>query len=264
MIELTGKTALVTGGGRGIGRAAALELARRGAKVALAARSLDEIEAVAAEIRQLGGPVLTVKADLSQSEQAVSSLIGKVEAELGPVEVLVNNAAMAGPFGASWELDPSKWAQAVEVNVIAPFRLAHAVVPEMRKRGWGRIINVSAVVARQPLEGAGAYSTTKAALDMLTRQLGQELGDSGVVAISFYPGMVDTAMQADIRQQPVEKVGRATAEIFHNFYASGRLQQPQRPGRLIAILAGEAGADKNGQILDIYDSPMQQLLEEQS
>jgi NAD(P)-dependent dehydrogenase (short-subunit alcohol dehydrogenase family) len=260
MSELAGKVALVTGGGRGIGRDAALELSRRGAKVAVAARSLAEVEAVVSRIHQNGGAALAVKADLVEGEHAVSTMVDQVVAGLGPIDILVNNAAIAGPFGATWEVDPAEWARAVELNLVAPFRLARAVVPSMQKRGWGRIINVSSGAARNPIERSGAYSPTKAGLDLFSRQLGGELAGSGVVVISLYPGIVDTSMQTTIREQPPEKVGAATAERFHNYYASGQLQNAERPGRLIALLAGEAGADKNGQIVDIYEQAMQDLL----
>lgn len=262
MTELTDKVALVTGGGRGIGRAAALELARRGAKIILVARSLGEIEAVAAEIRELNRPVLAVETDLSQGEQVIADLMAKIEAEFGQVEILVNNAAIAGPYGPTWELDPAEWEQAIKINLFAPFRLVRATLPGMQAQGWGRIINISSGAARNPMERTGAYSVSKAAIDMFSRQLGQELGDSGVVTISLYPGLVDTSMQTSIRQQPVEKVGAPIAERFRNYYESGQTQSPERPGRLIAILAGEVGADKNGQILDIYDPAMQTLLEQ--
>ena len=260
MSELAGKVALVTGGGRGIGRDAALELSRRGARVAVAARNLAEVEAVANRIRQNGGAALAVKADLVEGEHAVSTLVDQVVAELGPLDILVNNAAIAGPYGATWELDPAEWARAIEINLVAPFRLARAVVPGMLAKDWGRIINISSGAARNPMERVGAYSTTKAGIDMFSRQRGAELAESGVVVISLYPGIVDTEMQTGIRQQPPEKVGAATAERFRNYYASGQLQHPERPGRLIALLAGEAGADKNGQIIDIYEQAMQDLL----
>lgn len=262
MTELTNRVALVTGGGRGIGRATALELARRGAKIALAARSASEIEAVANEIRELGRPALAVQVELLEGGPAIQALVAQVEAKLGPLDILINNAAMAGPFGPGWEIDPDEWARAVQINLIAPFRLAHAVLPGMRERGWGRIINVSSGAARNPIERAGPYSVTKAGIDMLTKQMGLELGDSGVVTISVYPGIVDTAMQTTIREQSVEKLGAATATRFHNYHASGQLQAPDRPGRLIAILSGEAGAKLNGQVVDIYDQAFQALLVE--
>ena len=259
MTELAGRVALVTGGGRGIGKAAALELARRGANVALAARSQAEVDAVATEIEQLGRRAHAFAADLG-ARDAAPKLINQTTQALGPIDILINNAGMAGPFGAAWEIEPDHWEQALLLNLAVPFRLAHAVLPGMIERGWGRIVNVSSGAARNPMERAGAYSASKAGLDVWTRQLGVELEGTGVVAISLYPGVVDTVMQTAIREQPAAVIGQGMADRFRGYYESGRLQTPDRPGRLIAALAGEAGARFNGQIVDIYTDEAEQLI----
>jgi NAD(P)-dependent dehydrogenase (short-subunit alcohol dehydrogenase family) len=259
MSELAGKVALVTGGGRGIGRAAAVELARRGAQVAVAARSQTEIEESVAAIRQAGGTGIAATVDLLDPA-ATQALVEQVQRSLGPIAVLVNNAAMVGPFGRTWELSGVEWERSLTVNLIAPFRLAQAVLPSMLQAGWGRIINISSAAARAALERGGAYSVSKAGLDMLTQQLGIELHGSGVAAICVYPGVVDTVMQTAIREQPAEVVGERVAELFQGFYNEGRLQTPDRPARLIAALAGAAGAEFNGQIVDIYGEQGQALL----
>ena len=263
MSELAGKVALVTGGGRGIGRATALELARRGAKVAVAARSKEEIDAAVTEIQQAGGTALAVQADLSNSA-ALLKLIADVQSALGTIGVLVNNAAALGPFGTLWELSADEWERAHWINVVAPFRLSQAVLPGMIEQGWGRIINISSGAARTPLERVGAYSVSKAGLDMLTRQLGLELEGTGVAAICVYPGVVDTVMQTSIREQPAEIVGQNIVNTFQNFYESGSLQNPDRPGRLIAMLADAEGARFNGQIVDIYGEDAVAMLDGQS
>jgi len=259
MTEWKGRVALVTGGGRGIGKAAALELARRGADVALVARSQAEVEAAAAEIEQLGRRAQGLAVDLGQAG-AATALVEQVANTLGPIDILVNNAGVAGPFGAAWEIDPDEWERALLLNLSVPFRLTHAVLPGMIERGWGRVVNVSSGAARNPMERAGAYSTSKAGLDVLTRQLGLELDGTGVAAISLYPGVVDTVMQTAIREQPAAVVGVSMADRFRGYYESGRLQTPDRPGRLIAALAGEAGARFNGQIVDMYTDEAAQLI----
>lgn len=261
MAELTGKVALVTGGGRGIGRSAAIELARRGAAVAVTARSEAELAEAAEAVRQAGGRALMVAADLAD-RRAAGEIVARVRRELGPIAILVNNAAMAGPYGKTWEVEPDGWERALAVNLVAPFRLSHAVLPGMREAGWGRILNISSGAARNPLVGTAPYSLTKAALDMLTRQIAAELGEGGISVISVYPGIVDTAMQVDIRSQPPELVTQQTSSRFREFHASGQLQHPDRPGRLIAALAGEAGAAYHGQVVDIYSHEGQRLAEE--
>ncbi len=254
------QVALVTGAGRGIGRATALELARQGLKVALVARNQAEIEAVAAEIKELGGTALPLAFDLANLG-AIEELASRVNAQLGPVDILINNAAIAGPFGPTWEIDPAEWARAVEINLISPFRLLRTVLPGMRERNRGRIINISSGAAVNPMERTGAYSTTKAGLDMMTRQLGVELAGSGVVTISLYPGIVDTAMQTDIRRQPAHKVGQAVVSRFQNYYTSGQLLSPEVVGQVIAALAGEGGKSFHGQVINISDPAVQALLD---
>jgi NAD(P)-dependent dehydrogenase (short-subunit alcohol dehydrogenase family) len=259
MAQYSPKVALVTGAGRGIGEAVALELARQGLKVALVARSGSELDRVAARIRDCGGTSLSIPFDLAEVE-AIEGLVERVEKELGPVDILVNNAAIAGPFGAGWEVDPEAWTRAVEINLIAPFRLTRAALPHMRENNWGRVINISSGAATFPMARAGAYSTTKAALDMISRQFGVELEGTGISVISLYPGIVDTAMQADIRTQPVETIGSEMSERFKGYHSSGSLSTAEPVGQIIAALCGEAGQQFAGQVISISDPTVQGLL----
>lgn len=261
MGQLNGRVALVTGASRGIGRAVALELARRGVDVAMVARSTGDLQATAAQIEAQGRRALALAVDLDDA-QAGEALVRQTREQLGPISILVNNAAVVGPFGATWEVAAEEWERALRINLVVPFRLARLVLPEMLRAGWGRIINVSSGAARNPMERAGAYSVSKAGLDMLTRQLGIELAESGVAAVSVYPGVVDTAMQTAIRSQPPAVIGPAMAQRFHGYYQSGLLQPPERPARLIAALAGDAGARFNGQIVDIRSPEGEALLAE--
>lgn len=261
MAELVGRIALVTGGGRGIGKAAAVALAKRGADVVVVARSQGEVDAAAGEIRQFGRRAHGFVADLGQPG-APTALVEQVRNTLGQIDILVNNAGVAGPFGAAWELDPDEWERALLLNLAVPFRLAHAVLPQMIERGWGRIVNVSSGAARNPMDHAGAYSASKAGLDVLTQQLGIELRGTGVAAISLHPGVVDTAMQTTIREQPAAVVRQGMADRFLSYHESGRLQTPDRPGRLITALAGDAGARFNGQSVDMYTDEAERLIEE--
>ncbi len=210
MSNFTGKVALVTGGGRGIGRATALALAQLGANVALAARSAGEIEEVAAMIRTNGRKALAVSTDLADSS-APDALVSAVEQGLGPVNVLVNVAGLSGPFGAAWEVDPAEWERTLHVNLVVPFLLMHRVVPDMLQRGWGRIVNVSSGGAQIPFTRQGAYSTSKAGLDMLTRQFAAELAGTGVAVTAIYPGLVDTPAAAHFRTLPPELIGEDAA-----------------------------------------------------
>ncbi len=259
MTTIQGKTALVTGGGRGIGRATALALAGQGVDIAIAARNSTELDEVAAAVRAHGRRVLAVPVDLADT-RAARGLVATVERELGPIAILINNAGMVGPFGLSWDLDPDEWEQALRLNLLAPFLLARTALPGMIAAGWGRIVNVSSGAAQHPFARTGAYSTSKAGLDMLTRQLAVELAGTNVAVTAVYPGIVDTAMPASIRAQPTEVVGAATAEQFQRLQADGALQSPDRPAQLIAALVAADDLSFSGQIVAIDDEVAQRLL----
>jgi len=262
MRTFEGKVGVVTGAGRGIGRATALELGRQGADVALVARSAEEIEEAARAIREQGRRAFAFPVDLSD-RNAARNVAPAVAEALGPVAILVNNAGIVGPFGPSWELDSGEWEQAVVLNLIAPFLLTHAVLPGMIAAGWGRIVNVSSGAAQNPLTRFGAYSPSKAGLDMLTRQLAAELADTGVAVSTSYPGTVDTVMQAHIRSQPEEKLGAAMAQQFRRLAHEGRLRPPEQAARLIVNVIN-ADPPLNGAIIDIGSQEGQHLMSDES
>lgn len=240
-MDLTGRIALVTGGGRGIGRATALALAAEGAEVAVLARSSAEIEHVAAEIEKTGQRGLAVTADLADAA-AIRAALQTVREGLGPVSILVNNAAVVEPLGRSVSVDPAEWARAITINLSSIFQLINATLPPMLETGWGRIVSVSSGVASgNGMIHGNAYATSKAGLEMLTRNLAAELAGTGVTVNAVRPGTVDTAMQAHIRTQPADRVGQEMRDRFVKFYESGALLDPDLPARLIvAVIQGDA------------------------
>jgi 3-oxoacyl-[acyl-carrier protein] reductase len=180
--------ALVTGGGRGIGRSIARELADAGMRVAVSARTTSEIEETAAEI---GG--LAVTADVSDAAQ-VEEMVARVERELGPVDLLVNNAGI-GTFGSEFlERDPDAWWHLFEVNVRGPFLCCHAVAPGMVERGGGRIVNMGSGASYLPGGGDTAYGASKAALGRFSELLAGQLAPKGVFVFVISPGLVKTSM----------------------------------------------------------------------
>jgi NAD(P)-dependent dehydrogenase (short-subunit alcohol dehydrogenase family) len=186
-VELAG-VALVTGGGRGIGANIARELAEAGMRVAVGARSLDQVEAVAAEI---GG--LALELDVT-SQVSVESAVARTESELGPIDLLVANAGISGP--ADPLADPDEWWHTFEVNVRGVYLCNHAVATGMLERGGGRIVNVASGAAYLPPRvGQGtAYAASKAAVHRFSEVLAAQLAPENVFVFSISPGLVKTAM----------------------------------------------------------------------
>lgn len=247
---LTGQVAIVTGAGRGIGRAAALALAQAGAAVVLASRSADELYSLADEIKQLDGRALAIPTDVSDMAQVDYLLVLTLRA-FGRIDILVNNAALVQPIGRVWETSPLAWQKLIAVNVIGPYLCARVVLPHMLDRGSGRIINISSALADRSLEGLSAYTVSKAALERLSSTLATEVQNRGIVVTTLRPGGVDTSMQADIRRTPAHffpKVGR-----WETMYTEGRLRPPTDPAQAILWLASHFAQDCNGQLLDLED-----------
>ncbi|OLT05720.1 hypothetical protein BJF90_01655 [Pseudonocardia sp. CNS-004] len=236
-----GRTAaVVTGAGRGIGRAIALELARAGADVALLARSPDELAGTASQVRALGGAAMLVPTDLGDLGQ-VDAAVQRIRGEMGAVDILINNAGVVWPLGPTEEVDPAEWARAITINLTAPATLTLCLLPAMLAKRRGRIVNVSSGAAGHPssMIGGNAYVTGKTALEAHTLNLAAELADTGVTVNVFRPGTVDTAMQSWIRGQEPTKIGPDLHERFVRYQADGVLITPEQSARsLVALLHG--------------------------
>jgi NAD(P)-dependent dehydrogenase (short-subunit alcohol dehydrogenase family) len=246
-----GRTALVTGAGRGIGRAIALGLAADGARVALLARSVDQLVEVATAVSAADGTALVVPTDVGDPE-SVYKAVAAVLADFGTVDILINDAAVVAPLGPTVSVDADEWDLAFAVNVAGPLRLTQAVLPGMIERGWGRIANVSSGIAAYPaaMIGMNAYAASKSALEAHTVNLAAELAGTGVTANVYRPGSVDTAMQGWIRNQPAEEIGATLHERFIESYERGALLTPEQSAKsLLARLAG----DDTGMVWSVDD-----------
>ena len=190
--ELDGQVALVTGGGRGIGRDVALELADAGARVAVAARSREQVEGTA---REIGG--VAIAADVSDRTD-VQRMVGETEAELGPIDLLVANAGISvREQDGAWSVDTSDWWRVFEVNVLGVYLCCRAVIPGMLARGGGRIVITGSGAAYLPGSRSTAYSASKAAVWRFGETLARQLEPQGIPVFVISPGLVRTAMTDD-------------------------------------------------------------------
>lgn len=189
---MKGRIALVTGAGQGIGRACALDLAEAGARVVLAARSIDKLEAVAAEIAEAGGEAHTVALDVGSAE-SVADAFKQFQKDVGPVEILVNNAGITRD-GVAVRMSEEDWSAVLETNLTGAFRCAKAAMRGMMKARWGRIVNITSVVGQSGSPGQANYVSSKAGLIGLTKSLALELAPRGITVNAVAPGFIETAM----------------------------------------------------------------------
>ena len=251
--DLEDRVALVTGAGRGLGRATALGLARAGARVGLLARSTGELSAAVDEIRATGGTAIALVADISDLHQAVAAF-DRLQEELGAPSVLVNNAGVVAPLGPTQGLALDAIATALAVNAAAPIALAVRSLPGMIASGWGRIVNVSSGVASAPasMPGMTMYTASKAALEAHTFNLAAELHGTGVTANVYLPGTVDTSMQTWIREQRPELIGAALHQHFDALHTDGRLISAEESARSLLDLLPTAAT---GETWTVDDRP---------
>jgi NAD(P)-dependent dehydrogenase (short-subunit alcohol dehydrogenase family) len=202
--KLDGEVALVTGGGRGIGRAIAEGLAAAGASVAVMARSADQVAETVARIEAAQGRARGFVADVTDLA-ALTLIVQEIEATLGPITLLVNNAAIVGHSGPSWEVNADEWWRIQEVNLRGPFLCAHAVLPGMVARRRGRIVNVSSIAGLFPVTHFSAYAVSKASLIRWSEILASETAPHGIAVFAIHPGDVMTEMAYHISADGMPK-----------------------------------------------------------
>jgi len=198
MFNLSGQIALVTGGSQGIGRATALVLARLGAEIAVMARSLDKCNAVADEIRQSSRRALAVRGDLAKAEE-IEAAVEKVSAELGPISILVNNAAITRD-GLLLRMKRADWDEVVNTNLTGVFLMTQRVLPMMTKARRGRIINLTSVVAQAGNAGQVNYISAKAGIIGFTKAVAREYASRKITVNAIAPGFIETPMTAVLNE----------------------------------------------------------------
>lgn len=250
MTPLTGKLAIVTGAGRGVGREVARTLAASGASVVLVARSEKQLRETQGLITSAGGEAQVLAADISIPE-SVESIKKEVERDGRRVSILVNAAGVFGPIQLIRDSEPKRWIETIQINTIGPYLMCRAFIGGMITQGWGRIVNVTSAAALHP-PGAlnSAYGTSKVALNQFTRHLAAELSGTGVTANVIHPGDVKTDMWAAIRNEadllgPEAEGYRAWVRWVDETGGD----PPQKAADLALRLVGDEASGVSGQFL---------------
>jgi 3-oxoacyl-[acyl-carrier protein] reductase len=244
-MQLENKAAIVTGGGRGIGRAIALAFAREGADVCVTARTRSEIDEVAEQIRRMGRRAVAAVCDVSDLT-AVEAAVATAAAELGRIDILVNNAGGGVERKFVGDDDPAIWAKVIEVNLLGTYYFSRAVLPHMKQAGGGTIINVGSGMGHQARAGNTSYNTSKAAMWMFTRCLALEVWRDNITVNELIPGPVETELTAS----------QFSAGRPHPLVESEWVKEPEDVVPLALFLATQPPKGPTGQSFSLARRPL--------
>ncbi len=240
-IDLKGRTAIVTGGARGIGYAAARRLLASGASVVLWDVDAAALNEAVASLQQ-SGRVRTAVVDVT-NEASIAKAVAALIETAGKIDILINNAGIAGGNGPLWELEPAVWRRVIDVNLIGPYLVCRAVVPHMVAAGYGRIVNIASIAGKEGNPNASHYSASKAGLIALTKSLGKELATSGVLVNAIAPAAARTGMFLQMTQEHID--------YMRSKIPMNRLVEVEELAALIAWLASEECSFSTGAVFDI-------------
>jgi 3-oxoacyl-[acyl-carrier protein] reductase len=239
MFELTGQTAIVTGAGTGIGEVIASRLAAAGARVAVADINESAAQAVAEKI---GGGAFALPVDVTSVHQ-VQAAIAKVIETAGSLEILVNNAGIAGPAAPIWEQNDADWHRVMNLNINAVFYLCRAVLPHMRARGYGRIVNIASIAGKEGNPNMVAYSASKAAVIGLTKSIAKEVATDGICINAVAPAVIRTRL--------LEQLTAAQVDYMVQRIPMKRTGQPEEVAAVVHFLASRDCSFVTGQCYDV-------------
>lgn len=242
MLDLTGKVAIITGASRGIGEAIATAYAQAGAAVVLTSRKIENVGPVAEQIRAAGGRAIAVAAHAGQQDQ-IERVVERALAEFGRVDIAVNNAGTNPHFGPILTADGSHWDKIFEVNVKGYFFTAKTVAPIMKQQGGGKIINVASIAGINPGPMMGVYSTSKAAVIMLTKVLAAELGADNIQVNCIAPGFIKTKFSAALWTNPQLKA------MLEKMTPAGRIAESEEVTGAALYLASDMSSFTTGSVL---------------
>ena len=240
-IDLKGRVAVITGGAQGIGLAAAERMLRSGASVVLWDIDAAQLAQAETALKPLG-PVSTAIVELSM-EADIGDAVQRAIAVFGRIDILVNNAGITGGNAPTWELAPDVWRRVIEVNLIAPFLTCRAVVPQMVKQGYGRIVNIASVAGKEGNPNASHYSASKAGLIALTKSLAKELATKGVLVNAVSPAAAKTAIFNSMTQQHID--------FMLSKIPMARFLEVGEAAAMIAWLASEECSFSTGAVFDL-------------
>jgi NAD(P)-dependent dehydrogenase (short-subunit alcohol dehydrogenase family) len=243
--SLQGKVAIVTGGGRGIGKAIAQGFAKAGAKVAIISRKINDLEATAAEINAFGGQALPVQAHLAKTEE-INRMVGAVVGKFGRIDILVNNAGASPAMGSVLDSDERLWDTVINLNLKGLYYTSQAVARVMKKQGGGRIINVASIDGFKPEPGVSIYSISKAGVRMVTQAFAAELAPYNIRVNTIAPGPISTKMLDSHWFHLSPEEAKKSKEDLGKLTPLGRVGEPEEIAGAAIYLASDASSYTTG------------------